>query len=124
MGAALKQHSADKDGRISIVEAFNYAKTQVAKTYESTNRLLTEHAVLADSSGIASRIAFGGTAASADPRVNALIGERRVLESSVDSLRRNKATMDSTGYSNALERLLLQIAAKTQAIKALQGGKP
>ena len=116
---------ADKDGRVSVVEAFNYARTQVAKAYEATNRMLTEHAVLADSSGLAARIAFGGDATSGDPRIAALVGERRVLEASVDSLLQIKAAMDSTAYSRALERLLLEIARKTQAIKALQpGGTP
>ena len=113
---------ADKDGRVSIVEAFTWARDQVAKVYESTNRLQTEHAMLADSGGVAARIAFGGDAASTDPRVMALVGERRVLESLIDSLRRLKPTMDSTAYQQSLEKLLLQIAAKTQAIKALQAG--
>lgn len=124
-GLTGTEADADKDGRISIAEAFNYAKVQVAREYERTNRMLTEHAVLADSSGIASRVAFGGDATSADPRVTTLMGEQRVLLASVDSLRRVKATMDSTAYSHELERLLLLVAAKTQAIKALQpGGKP
>jgi hypothetical protein len=114
---------ADKDGRVSVLEAFNYARMQVVKVYESTNRMLTEHAVLADSSGIASRIAFGGDAATDDPRVIALLGERRVLEASVDSLRRIKLTMDSTVYTGELERLLLQLAAKTQEINALHAGR-
>lgn len=124
-GLTGTESDADKDGRISIVEAFEYAKTQVAKLYESTDRLLTEHALLVDSSGIAGRIAFGGDATSADPRIAALVGERRILEASVDSLRRIKTTMDSTTYSRELERLLLDVARKSQAIKALQpGGKP
>jgi hypothetical protein len=116
---------ADKDGKVSVAEAFMYAKTQVAKQYDATKRLLTEHAVLADTSGIAAGIAFGGDAASSDPRVTALVGERRILEASVDSLRRLKSTTDSTTYSRELERLLLLIATKTQAIRALQpGGQP
>jgi hypothetical protein len=113
---------ADKDGRVSVAEAFTWARDQVAKAYESTNRMQTEHPTLVDSSGIAAGIAFGGEAASADPRVIALVGARRILEARVDSLRRAKATMDSTAYSKTLEDLLLQIAAKTQAIRQLQGG--
>ena len=126
LGLTGTDADANKDGRVSVAEAFAFTKTQIAKAYESSNRLLTEHAVLADSSGIASRVAFGGTASSADPRVTALIGERRILESSLDSLRRIKPTMDSTAYSHELERLLVQLATKTQAINALQkgGGKP
>jgi hypothetical protein len=116
---------ANKDGQVSVAEAFTYARNQVAKAYESTSRLLTEHAVMVDSSGIAARIAFGGAMASDDPRVIALVGERRVLEGQVDSLRGVKSTMDSTAYEKELERLLLLIATKSQAIRALQpGSKP
>lgn len=121
-GLTGTEADADKDGLVSIAEAFNYARDQVAKVYESTNRMQTEHAVLADTSGLAARIAFGGNAASADPRVTELVGQRRVLESQVDSLRRVKIGMDTTAYERALEQLLLQIAAKTHAIKALQSG--
>jgi hypothetical protein len=124
-GLTGTEADADKDGKVSIAEAFAYAKAQVAKAYDTTNRLLTEHAVLTDSSGLAAGIAFGGDAASSDPRIVALVGERRILEASVDSLRRVKSTTDSTAYNRELERLLLQIATRTQAIKALQGtGKP
>jgi hypothetical protein len=121
-GLTGTEADADKDGRVSIVEAFNYARDQVAKAYESTHRLQTEHAMLVDSSGVAADIAFGGDASSLDPRVTALVGERRVLESRVDSLRQLKAAMDSTVYQRSLEQLLLQIAVKTQAIRALQSG--
>ncbi|MGH7594664.1 MAG: hypothetical protein ACRELE_12555 [Gemmatimonadales bacterium] len=113
---------ADQDGRVSVLEAFNYARHQVATAYESTNRLQTEHAMLVDSTGVASRVAFGGEAASSDPRVTALVGERRILESQVDSVRHLKNRMDSTTYQHSLEQLLLRIATKTQAIKALQSG--
>lgn len=115
---------ADKDGRVTVREAFEYARAQVAKAYESSSHLLTEHATIVDSTGLASRVAFGGAAASSDPRVTTLLGERRVLEGSVDSLRRVKASMDSTAYQSRLEELLLQIAGKTQAINKLQGGSP
>ncbi|MFQ5789755.1 MAG: C13 family peptidase [Acidobacteriota bacterium] len=39
---------ADKNGRVSVLEAFEYARTEVARSYEEDNRLLTEHAVLDD----------------------------------------------------------------------------
>ena len=107
---------------MSVVEAFTWARDQVAKVYESTNRLQTEHAMLVDSGGVAARIAFGGDAASADPRVMALVGERRVLESlgRFASPAQGHDGLDRVPQS--LEELLLQIAAKTQAIKALQAG--
>ncbi len=38
----------DKNGRVSILEAYNYAVRRVARAYDDDNRLLTEHALLDD----------------------------------------------------------------------------
>lgn len=38
----------DKDGRISLLEAFRYARAEVARAYQQENLLQTEHAVLDD----------------------------------------------------------------------------
>ncbi len=111
----------DKDARVSVLEAFDYARKEVARAYETDNRMLTEHAVLSDSA-LARTVAFGGARASTDPRVVALVAERQELESQVNSLRARKATTDSTAYSTELERLLLLMAEKTQAIRAASGG--
>ena len=113
---------ADKDGRVSVYEAFDYAKKEVSRLYEVDNKMLTEHAVLSDTA-MARTVAFGGTSASSDPRVIALVAERQELESQVAALRARKATTDSATYERELERLLLLVAEKTQAIRAV-GSKP
>jgi hypothetical protein len=101
---------------------FRYARTEVGKVYTSSNRMQTEHALVSDSL-LAARVAFGKTASSADPRIAALIAERQALESEVASLRTKKASMTAEAYEAALERLLLALAEKTQAIRAAGGGK-
>lgn len=113
---------ADKDGRLSVLEAFRFARGKVAKSYERTNRMLTEHAVLSDSV-MAARITLGSRAGSSDPRVGTLLAERQALESSVAALRTRKREMPPAAYEAELERLLLAIAEKTQAIRAAGGGK-
>lgn len=112
----------DKDGRLSVLEAFRFARTEVVKSYEASNRMLTEHAVLSDSV-VASRIAFGKRNASTDPRIAALLAERQALESEVAALRARKSAMDAAAYEAELERLLLALAEKSAAIKAAGGGK-
>ncbi len=112
---------SDKDGRVSVLEAFGYASKEVARVYESSNRLQTEHAKLSDST-LAARVAFGGAAASSDPRVAALVAERQKLEDEVATLRGKKTSMSASDYDRELERLLLAIAEKSQAIRAA-GGK-
>ena len=139
---------ADKDGRVSVLEAFDYARREVARAYESENHLLTEHAQLDDNGdkkgtaapdaksedgALARRVFLGGRAgsvaaaarsASSDPRVATLEREKDALETRIDSLRRRKSAMDSTAYQKALEDLLVQLAEKNRAIRDLAGGRP
>ncbi|HEY9516291.1 MAG TPA: hypothetical protein VIQ74_11480 [Gemmatimonadaceae bacterium] len=134
---------SDKDGRVSLLEAFQYAHREVAREYEAANQLQTEHAVLDDDGdgkgteapgprssdgALAARLYLtGGTeattvATSNDPRVDGLLHHRDSLEAKIDALRRRKATMDSTAYERELETLLVDLATTTQAIKRSSGG--
>ena len=121
-GLTGTEADADKDGRVSVFEAFDFSRREVARTYEESKKMLTEHAVLSDSA-LARTVTFGPSRATTDPRVAALIAERQALESRVAALRDRKTTMDSTSYDRELERLLLLIAEKSQAVRAA-AGKP
>jgi hypothetical protein len=113
---------ADKDGRVSVLEAFAYAKKEVARAYETDKRLLTEHAAISDSA-LARSVTFGAQrGAPTDPRAAALVAERAELESQVATLRGRKESMSPAAYDADLERLLVLVAQKTQAIRALGGG--
>jgi hypothetical protein len=126
---ALRDAAADvdKDGRVSVAEAFNYAKREVARAYETDNRLLTEHAQLEDAGSLASVLALGGGTTSSDPKVVALVGERRALEAQVAALRARKPSMETAAYEQQLEKLLLDLARKNQEIRTAEaagGRKP
>jgi hypothetical protein len=123
---------ADKDGRVSLLEAFDYARREVARYYEKENRLLTEHAVMADGAdagaeaqksgaGRAKTFFIGapaGTArAAADPRLGALQAERDAIQQRIEALKTRKASMDQAAYEAELERLLLDLAAKDRALR-------
>jgi hypothetical protein len=116
-GLTGTEADADKDGRVSVLEAFAFAKMEVERAYETDNRMLTEHAVLSDSV-LARTVAFGGARPSADPRVTTLVAERQALESQVAALRARKDSLDPATYDRELERLLVLIAEKSQAIRA------
>lgn len=127
-GLVSREADADKDGRVTAQEAFDYANREVEKAYSGDRRLRTEHAQLDDAGGggtagvLARRIGFGSGAVTADPRVTALLAERRDLESRVESLRRRRDGMDPAQYERELEELLVAIAERTRAIRAIQGG--
>jgi hypothetical protein len=130
----------DKDGRVSLFEAFAYARRETVRSYESDHRLLTEHAQLDDDGDgvgtadpaanakdgqIARRFALGagGTVAAAprDPALAPLYAQRDSLEAQVASLRSKKSSMPSADYDRQLETLLVNLATKNQAIRKAEG---
>jgi hypothetical protein len=130
---------SDKNGRVSLLEAFTYAKTEVAKTYEREGLLATEHALLDDDGNkegsqapsptgadgkVASMLTLG-TAGEADtlptdPELRALYVERRALERRVEALRLLKASMEPARYESELEKLVTDLALKTREIRQVE----
>lgn len=115
---------ADKNRRVSVLEAFEYAKAEVARAYEREGLLATEHALIDDGSKAASVLALGSAEAMeapADPRLRALYDERRDLERRIESLKLLKASMDSQRYLAELERLATALALKSREIRQAEG---
>ena len=121
-GLTSDEADADKDGRVSVLEAFSYARKEVARAYEAESKMLTEHATLSDSA-LARSVTFGAQRGTTDPRAAALVAQRSELEAQVAALRGKKESMSASAYDAELERLLVLVAEKTQAIRAL-GAKP
>ena len=126
----------DKDERVSLLEAFTYAKREVARAYESDSRLPTEHAILDDDGdrrgsdepdprsgdgALARRFIIGTptvTAAATGNEANgALTARKEQLEAQIASLRGRKETMATDAYERELERLLVEMARVNQAIR-------
>lgn len=118
-GLTSGEADADKDGRVSVLEAFDYARKEVARAYETDHAMQTEHAVLSDSA-LARSVSFGARRGTTNPRAAALVAERAELEAKVAALRTRKDAMSAAAYEAELERLLVQVAEKTQAIRALE----
>ena len=134
----------DKDGRVSLLEAFIYARREVQRAYEAANKLLTEHAVLDDDGDgtgradpgargpdgtVASRFflqSAAGLSASAasDPRAAALLATQEKLEAQLDSLRLAKGVLPEAEYQKQLEDLLTKISENASALRALGVRKP
>jgi hypothetical protein len=138
---------SDKDGRISLLEAFRYAATETKRVYETDMRLQTEHAQLDDigakagvadpdgrtSQGLLARRFFldagtgssagGARLASTDPQIAALYKDKYAIEEQIDQLRTKKASMSADAYDDALEALLVQLARKAKTIRELEGRK-
>ena len=132
----------DKDGAVSLLEAFTYTRAEVARHYAEEKELLTEHAVLEDdgdgegspdpgASAADGRLAdtfrftasaVGRAATTDDPVLAKLYGDRQQIQGRIDGLRGQRGTMSQEAYDEALEALLVELALKTREIRAREGG--
>jgi hypothetical protein len=144
--AALSSDGADldKDGRVSLLEAFRYAVTETKRYYDDLGRLQTEHAQLDDNGdktgtaepemrvaaggegALARRIFLGGTvyasaAGANDPKLAALYKERFALEGRIEELKKRRVSLAADAYDDALENLLVELAMKSREIRAMEG---
>jgi hypothetical protein len=130
---------ADKNKRISVLEAFQFAKAEVTRAYEREGLLATEHPLLDDDGDrkgsadptptgadgkVAAVLSLGDASDDGlptDPKLRALHLERRELERRVESLRLLKDSMEPARYTSELEKLVTAVALKTREIRAAEG---
>jgi peptidase C13-like protein len=122
----------DRNGHVSVAEAFEYAKNKVVAAFQQKGLLLTEHATLDDGGEgrLAATMFLGaghGDAAlnadTSDPKVKALVDQRDALQQQIAALQARRASMDEAKYSAEMERLLTELALNTKAIRDLQAKK-
>jgi hypothetical protein len=132
--AAYSDPAADRDrnGHVSVAEAFEYAKARVLQAFQQKGLLLTEHAVMEDGGGgqLASALFLGtgraeGTLAvdRSDPAMKALAEEKDAIDQRIAALKLKKSSMAEAEYEAQLETLLTELALKTKAIRDLQTKK-
>lgn len=130
----------DKDGRTSMLEAFDFARREVERLYDAENRLLTEHALLDDNGdgegspepdpqrtdGALARTTFlTGAPVTAvdtdDPALAGLLETKRRLETRIEELRGRKDAMSTEAYERQLEELLVDLALTNREIREKGG---
>ena len=123
----------NRDGRVSVMEAFEYARTKVTQAYQQKGLLMTEHAAIEDGSGgnVASTLFMqspharsAAIATTANPALRSLLEEKLALEDQIAALKLQKPKMDPADYEQALEKLATDLALKTRAIQQIEGKKP
>lgn len=133
---AAPESDLDKDGQVSLLEAFLMASRNVAEFYKTEGRLMTEHALLDDNGDGQGTPAdwFRGVHATKKAKDGAALDGRRAnqvhlvlsaeeqalpadirqqrnaLELSVARLRETKSQMSEADYYRQLETILLELA--------------
>jgi hypothetical protein len=124
----------DKNGRVSIWEAFTYASAGVAQFFQQKGQLATERPLLDDTGagigreaeapgadGAIARITYlepeAPVALPADTGLAVLVKRRAELEQQVEDLKARKDTIPPDQYDAELERLLIEIARLSVQIR-------
>jgi hypothetical protein len=133
---------ADKNGKVSIWEAFVYGTSGVRKWFDERGQLPTERALLDDTGGGAGREADDpkGTdgaiaqvtflrldapiAAPADSELGGLMRRRVDIQGHIDLLRARKPNLPEADYQSELERLLLELARLDRDIRDIRARQP
>ena len=132
----------NKDGRVSVWEAFEFARTEVTREYETSNRIATEHPVLDDNGdgegstelvdaadGALARTMFlaadptlAAARATDDLELRALLEQKADVEQRIEGLLALREQIDQDRYENELEELLVELALTNREISARTGG--
>jgi len=121
----------DKDQKVSIWEAFKFAVAGTERFYKEEGRLATEHPMISDNGTektdakakeaplLARTTSFvvDRPIVSSDPRMQALLNERKEIEQKIEALTINKNSIPAAEYDKQREDLLVQLALKNQQIK-------
>lgn len=131
---ALKDNNGDtdKNGRVSVLEAFQFASRQVEEYYTREGSLQSEHSVLDDTGegkaplssastddddrGLIARITYLDSRSpllagrDASPEEKLLAREAQSLEKQIEMLKIAKGEMPEQEYEEKLESLLLRLA--------------
>lgn len=138
---AFQQESSDidKNGRISIWEAFTAAAAGVRRHYQQRGQLATERPLLDDDGdGIGKEASDPGEdgalasrtyldeavpgAAPTDPTLVKLLQRKTALESEVEELRIRRTFMPAAEYAQEFEKLMIELAQVSQDVKKRTGG--
>lgn len=121
----------DKNETISALEAYRYAEDKVKAHYKDAQRLATEHPRLEGGLAGSFVLARLGSAAqaAADPAKRALLAQREAVERRIDALRLRKDDLPEEQYLDALQELLVELAALQEKIldddpPGAGGGRP
>ena len=126
---------ADKNGRLSVWEAFAYASQAVKQSFDQKGTLVTERSVIDDngdgvpkeasaasgSDGVLAKTTFldaGPAATASNPAVAGLEKQRVALEARIEELKGRKDQLPAGQYEEEFEKLAIELARVSAQIRA------
>ena len=143
--ASLEEEAGDldKNGRVSVLESFVYAKNKTAEWYAGQGLLATEHPLLDDNGDgrggrepgpggtdgvLASRVYFGRRSipvlTTGSPEERSLRARMEELRWLIDELKAGKNEVDPEEYAARMEDLLIELARAGRQLRTLEENPP
>ena len=114
---------ANKNGAITVQEAFEFAERKVADSYEGAGNLATEHPQLVGDAAGSFNVALLEARLATTAELEVLIGELTVLEEQIEILRSQRDEMENDVYLGQLQELLLELALVQREIDDIRNAE-
>lgn len=112
----------DKNGRLSVWEAFTYAGQAVKQAFDKAGTLVTERSIIDDgSNGVLAKTTFldpPPAATSANAALAGLETRRITIETEIEQLKGRKGQMPAGQYEEEFERLAIELATISAQIRS------
>jgi hypothetical protein len=112
---------ANKNGAITVQEAFDFTARKVTDSFEGAGLLATEHAELVGDDVRNFNIALLSERVAATEELRGLLDQLESLEGQIAALRGRRDEMDNDAYLDELQDLLLELALVQREIDAARG---
>jgi hypothetical protein len=135
---AAEEADADKNGRISLLEAFTEASRLVERHFEQVGYKVTEHAMLDDTGdgqgrtattagedGVVAGLTYldvATVASASNPEVQALLNRQHALTEQIDDLRRRRPAMGEEAFEREFETLIVELSLVSRDLRRRTGG--
>lgn len=110
LALASDEADANKNGAITVQEAFDFAERKVADSFGGAGLLATEHAQIAGDDALNFNIALLSARVATTEELRGLLDHLDSLEGDIEALRARRDEMDNDVYLDQLQDLLLELA--------------
>ncbi len=123
LALASEEADSNRNGAITVQEAYDFTTRKVADSFEGGGLLATEHSEVAGETALGFNIALLSARIATTEQLRNLIEQLEVLEGQIDTLRGRRGDMDNDAYLEELQGLLLELALVQREIDEARAGE-
>jgi hypothetical protein len=123
LALASEEADANRNGAITVQEAYDFTVRKVADSFEGAGLLATEHSEVTGETALAFNIALLSARIATTEQLRNLIEQLEVLEGQIDALRGRRDEMENDAYLEELQSLLLELALVQREIDEARAGE-